>query len=109
VAIKARASLLFAVDVKLLGKLRASNPAPKCCWMSAASAVLKLPVGPQRRTEKSAPPRIERKIAPNASALAILSRKPVILSSGIFHESVATSLLTSGHLDGIQVIRSHHR
>jgi hypothetical protein len=46
----------------------------------------------------------------SASALAILSRKLLMSSSGMCSmKSVATSLLTiSDHLDGIQFICSHH-
>lgn len=44
---KARASRALLVAEKLAGKWLASMAAPKCCWQSAARAVLNTPLGPQ--------------------------------------------------------------
>ena len=62
------ASRLLTVDSQLPGILF-PKPAPQCCWISAASAVLKTPVFPARNAEKSTSPNVERQSAAYAGAV----------------------------------------
>lgn len=54
-AMNARCLSAFAVDAKFAGNRPASIAAPKCCWHTAARAVLKVPVRPEKDAEVDFP------------------------------------------------------
>ena len=62
-------SRAFPVEAKLAGRRLASMAAPKCCWQSAASALLKTPLGPLRKTLKLTPPNAARYTAASSGKL----------------------------------------